>query len=256
MHTAPPFLHPHTLHSHVTAFSTLRSGGVSKGQYASFNICHYTGDNPADVEANRSLLATHLGIPATHIILPRQTHSTEVRLIDAPPQDDELQGVDALITQTPRLCIGVSTADCIPILLYDPVHRTLAAIHAGWRGTVGKIVRRTIGQMQAHCRTRPTDLIATIGPGISREAYEVGEELPRLFEEAGFPLPHIAEKRNGSWHLDLPAANRIELLRCGLPENQITHSRLCTHTHNDRFFSARRQGIHSGRIYTALMLRA
>ena len=254
MHSVP-FIHPHIFHPDVEAFSTLRKGGVSKGEYAFFNICHYTGDAPADVETNRSVLAAHLDIPSTNIILPRQTHSTEVRIITEPPQEGELEGVDALITQTPRLCIGVSTADCIPILLFDPVHRAIAAIHAGWRGTLGRIVRRTIELMQSHCHTRPSDLLAVIGPGISLKAYEVGHEIPELFASNGFIFGNITELQDGRWHIDLPAANRWELICSGLRQDFITDCALCTYQNNNHFFSARRQGINSGRIYTALMLK-
>lgn len=250
----PSFFHPLKLHKHVTAFSTQREGGASNGAYESFNITPYTGDDPEKIEINRQKLAAYLNIPATHIVLPYQSHTTNVRIITNPPSNEELENVDAIITQTSQLCIGVSTADCIPILLYDPKNHAIAAIHAGWRGTHGNIATRTIHMMQEHCGTQPQNLYAAIGPGISLQAYEVGDELPKAFAEAGFPLERIAKRINGRWHLDLPEANRIELLRNGIAENHIINSQLCTYTLHHRFFSARRLGIHSGRIYTALML--
>ncbi len=249
------FFHPLPLHPDVTAFTTLRSGGVSKGEYSSFNVCHYTGDNPEDVKANRKLLADKLGISVNDIVLPRQTHSTNVRYIDTPPfiSGERLDQVDALITDKAGLCIGVSTADCIPVLLYDPTHHTCAAIHAGWRGTLYHIVRETVAQMQSQFGTNPTDLYAAIGPGISMESYEVGDELAIAFSLAKFPISKIGTKIDGFWHLDLPEANRFELISLGLQEDHIHSCGICTYK-DERFFSARRQGIHSGRIYTAVVL--
>ncbi|MBP3228414.1 MAG: peptidoglycan editing factor PgeF [Bacteroidaceae bacterium] len=247
------------LHPDVTAFATERGGGVSTGEYASMNVCHYNGDAPEAVAENRRRLAERLGIPAANIVLPRQTHSTRVALVDAPPmvngQWSTVNAVDALITQTPGLCIGVSTADCIPVLLYDPRTRTAAAVHAGWRGTLGRIVRRTVEAMDALCGVRPEDLRAAIGPGISRAAYEVGDELPQAFADAGFPIDQITSRSGGRWHLNLPLANRLELRAAGVPDAHISDCGLCTYTHADRFFSARRQGIRSGRVYTAVVIR-
>lgn len=250
----PAFILPLPLHPEVTAFSTLRAGGVSRGEYASFNICPYTGDQSEDVEINRCLLANFLGIPDNHIVLPHQTHSTEVRSLDTPIALHTLEGVDALITDKPGLCVGVSTADCIPVLLYDAAHRAVAAIHAGWRGTKGRIVERTLSLMQKEYGTRPAKLFAAIGPGISGDAYEVGDELPQQFCEAGFPMDEIAFKINGHYHLDLPRANTLELIRLGVPADHIHHCNLCTYTHHQRFFSARRQGISSGRIFTGILI--
>ena len=250
----PAFVLPLPLHPEVTAFSTLRAGGVSRGEYASFNICPYTGDRPENIEINRHLLAAFLGIPDSHIALPHQTHSTEVRRLDTPAALHTLRGVDALITDKPHLCVGVSTADCIPVLLYDAAHRAVAAIHAGWRGTIGRIVERTISMMQKEYGTRPAALFAAIGPGISGNAYEVGDELPGLFSEAGFPMGEIAFKTGGHYHLDLPRANTLELIRLGVPADHIHRCNLCTYTHHQRFFSARRQGIRSGRIFTGILI--
>ncbi len=251
----PPFLFPLTLHTDVVAFSTQRAGGVSRGEYSSFNVCHYNGDDPHHVATNRAALAQYLQIPAGHILLPRQTHSTTVRIVTGGETAEQLDGVDAVVTSTAGLCIGVSTADCIPLLLYDARQHIAAAVHAGWRGTLGRIVAHTIETMQTHFGTQPADLYAAIGPGISGEAYDVGEELPQQFAEAGFPIEDIAYKTNKRWHLDLPKANRLELLRLGLAADKVSDCNICTYQHNDRFFSARRQGIHSGRIYTAICRR-
>lgn len=135
----------------VCAFSTTRHGGTSEGNHASLNINPYCGDKPEHVTANRELLAEELGVEADRIILPHQTHGTETRIIGKefcalPEQIRQmlLEGVDALLTDVKGVCIGVSTADCIPVLLYDEEHHAAAAVHAGWRGTQARIVSKAI----------------------------------------------------------------------------------------------------------------
>lgn len=134
-------LHLYDLAPAVTAFSTTRRGGESEGRYASFNVNAYCGDLPDHVKANRLQLCKHLAIDVDHLIIPHQTHQTNVRIIDEAffsltedQRQDQLEGIDAVLTHLPDTCIGVSTADCIPILLYDARHHVAAAIHAGCVG--------------------------------------------------------------------------------------------------------------------------
>lgn len=244
------------------AFSTTRRGGVSSGAYTAFNITDYCGDSSSDVHRNRLLLAELLNIDESNIILPRQTHSTECRCIDNSflylPQEQRrefLQGVDAVITNVKGLCIGVSTADCIPILLHDTAHNVVAAAHAGWRGTVARIVEHTLSAMNAHYRTSPADIKAVIGPGISLDAFEVGDEVYDTFAENNFPMQQIARRYGQKWHIDLWQANRMQLLLCGVPEGSIALSGICTYNNCDTFFSARRLGINSGRIFNGIMIK-
>ncbi|MBR4552429.1 MAG: peptidoglycan editing factor PgeF [Bacteroidaceae bacterium] len=229
-------------------------GGVSKGSYSSFNVCHYVEDNPQHVAHNRQLLAGALGLATNQIVFPRQTHSTNILLCDSTTSSSQLEGVDALITKQRGLCIGVNTADCIPILLYDPVNHAAAAIHAGWRGTVGHIAYLTVHAMQKHFGSDLRQVRAFIGPGISCKAFEVGDELPEIFVQAGFSLNEIACRINDRWHIDLPLANSLDLKAAGIPLENITCSNLCTFFGHERFFSARRLGIHSGRIYTGIVI--
>lgn len=176
-----------------------------------------------------------------------------------------LEGVDALITDLRGVCIGVSTADCIPVLLYDEVHHAMAAIHAGWRGTVQRIVQKTIEMMCTSFHTRPSELKAVIGPGISKEAFEVGDEVYEEFVQGGFDMPAIADQRPNmkkegnvdqpmKWHIDLPLCNSLLLQESGIPAVHIHQSGICTYQHSDNFFSARRLGIQSGRIFTGIIL--
>ena len=248
----------------VTAFSTMRQGGCSTGNYASLNCTPYTGDNPEAVQSNQALLCTALSIRPEQLIIPFQTHGTERLLVDeaflqstAPERTARLQGVDALITSQPNVCLCISTADCIPVLLYDRRHHIAAAIHAGWRGTVNRILRQTLGDMHRLFATEGNDVLAAIGPGISLAAFEVGDEVYEAFRTAHFPMDYIAQWHPDihKWHLDLPAANALQLLDFGVPQQQLQLSHLCTYTRHEEFFSARRLGIRSGRILTGIMIR-
>ena len=256
-----PALLEYQLDTAVQAFSTMRHGGVSTGNYASLNVNPFSGDNPSHVSRNRQMLAETIGISEDRIILPHQTHSTNVLCIDDNlPSAQQLEDVDAVITNQENLCIGVSTADCIPILLYDPVTGTIAAIHAGWRGTVGHIVTRVTEVMKDNFAVDPANLKAVIGPGISLDAFEVGDEVYDAFAKANFNMDAIARRYlagNGEkkWHINLPLANYLLLTEAGLNEQNILDVSICTYKAHEKFFSARRLGINSGRIYTAVMKR-
>ena len=269
----------------ISCFSTTRHGGCSKGNYASFNCNGYCGDNPENVALNREILCGLLPVAPVELVIPHQTHSAKVRIVDATyinrcaedrktspigtkfPEDrktspvgaecfrpnTQLEGIDALVTRLPGYCLCISTADCVPILLYDPHTQAIAAIHAGWRGTVSRIVENTLTLMSEQYGTQGKDLIACIGPSISLEAFEVGDEVYNAFHEAAFDMNIIARKES-KWHIDLWEANRQQLLAHGVKPENIEISGICTYHHNDDFFSARRQGINSGRILSGIMI--
>lgn len=260
----------------VVAFSTTRHGGVSEGAYASMNINEYCGDTAEHVAANRRLLAGRLGVEPESIVMPHQTHGVETRIVSgefmALPENVRrmlLEGVDAVMTDVCGLCVGVSTADCIPVLLYDPEHHAAAAVHAGWRGTLARIAHKTVMDMRLAYKTDPAKLKAVIGPGISRQNFEVGDEVYEAFEQAAFDMDTIAEehiKRNPEaadpaklfekkWHIDLPLANRQTLMHVGLAEENIQTAGVCTYDSTDDYFSARRLGVESGRIYTGIIIK-
>lgn len=264
----PDLLH-YGLGEEVVAFSTRRTGGVSEGNYASFNVNGYCGDNTLHVAENRKLLCDYLQIDTSCLVLPHQTHSTRVKVVDeavmglsALQRAAMLEGVDALITSLHGVCIGVSTADCIPILLYDPVHQVVAAVHAGWRGTVGRIVVEALSEMFRTFQTSVSDLRVAIGPGISGESFEVGNEVYETFVSAGFPMDRLAVKKTSirniseqSWFIDLWEANRMQLEARGVLPEHIQMAGICTYQHSDEFFSARRLGINSGRIFNGIMMK-
>lgn len=255
----------------VEAFSTTRHSGVSTGNYGEFNINEFCGDQPECVAANRRALAEELGIDVEDIIIPHQTHGKTARRIDAAflrlsadERRELLESVDAVYTDVPRVCVGVSTADCIPVLLFDFQHDVVAAVHAGWRGTVARIVESAIDAMRADFQSSPDKIAAWIGPGISMEAFEVGDEVYDAFCEAGFSMPDIARRfpADGAkaadgckWHIDLVECNRRQLVAAGLDERNIYVSGICTYANCADYFSARRLGVNSGRIYSGIMLK-
>ncbi len=240
-------------YSNISCFSTTRYGGCSGGNYASFNCTHYCGDNPEHVIANKETLCSLLPKCLVKLVVPCQTHSTNVKVIASPSDVEVLENVDALVTSMPGYCLCVSTADCIPVLLYDKEKQVVAAIHAGWRGTVECIVGKALQTMRNTYGTDGKDIIACIGPGISLDAFEVGNEVYQAFKQAGFEMSRISRKED-KWHIDLWEANRLQLLEEGVLESNIEVAGICTYQSVEHFFSARRLGIRSGRILSGIML--
>lgn len=197
------------------------------------------------------------------VVMPQhQGHTALVRKV--PEELGDITGVDALITDRRGLRIGVKSADCVPILLFDPVCGAVAAIHSGWKGTLKNIAAAASGRMSAEFGTRPCDLKAVIGPCIHMEAFEVGEELVNAFcpDAAAidsYPfakmLPH-PQTGIVRWHLDLPGICRSQLLECGIPDGNIEMRPECTWEQHSRFFSARWLGKNFGeqRIISCIML--
>ena len=250
----------------IVHFSTTRSGGVSNGTYASFNMGNFSDDDPINIYENRQILARMFYMEMDRFIIPHQTHSTRVLSVDDSflaldhaAAIETMYGVDATITSKKGIFLCATTADCIPIILYDKKRETIAAIHAGWKGTVGRIVEKTILEMNRYYHSSPADLVAGIGPGISQARYEVGDELVDTFVREGFDLSDgvVAFRKNPSskWHLDLKEINRRELLRLGVAGENIEKSNLCTFEREELFFSARRQTEHSGRMLTGIMMK-
>lgn len=254
-------------------FVTTRQGGVSRGTYASFNCSPYTSDASIHVMQNQQHLLRLLKHPVRELVLPHQVHGCEIQTIGADfftrPLEERrtlLEGVDALITREPGVCIGVTTADCVPVLLCDTKRRVVAAVHAGWKGTVKHIVALTMQRLRAEFGTEGRDVLAAIGPSISLSSFEVGDEVVEAFREAGFAVEELASRfpvssdlsaansSPGKYHIDLWEANRRELLEAGVPAAQIETAGICTYQHHEQFFSARRLGIDSGRILSGIMI--
>lgn len=248
----------------ISHFSTTRKGGVSSGEFQSLNLGNYSDDSSLNIFENKSILARKFHIETDNLITPHQTHGSSVihindEFLSLPKSEqvDKLYGFDASITQVKGIFLCVTTADCVPILLYDPITKSIGGIHAGWKGTSARIAENTINAMVQSFKTSPNDIIACIGPSISIDNYEVGSEVESVFRNNGFALDSsnsYINDESGKTHIDLKEINKQELIRLGVSPDNIEKTSLCTFDNEDIFFSARRQTIHSGRMLTGIML--
>ena len=259
----------------VHGFST-RPGGVShRDGEKVLNLGFAEWDSRENVLQNRRRFQSALGASDLELISLNQIHSDVIHLFDAAPTTP-CQG-DASATNRPGLLLSVQTADCVAILLVDPKKRAIAAVHAGWRGTLQRIVAKAIGKMQMQFKTKPADLLAAIGPAIGGCCYEVGTEVAIQFQSQFADAPEwFDEFRTGDepnpiqWldmmppgHqpppknvlLDLRKANRAQLLHAGLRTAKIFCSDLCTACRGDLLFSYRKEGATSGRLMSVIGIR-
>lgn len=250
----------------IDHFTTTRVGGVSDGSYSSFNMGNFSDDSPLNIHENRKILAQMFYMKMSDFIIPHQTHGTRVLKIDEEflkldhtTSNEIMYGVDSIITDIRDKFLCVTTADCVPIIIFDKKTKAIAAIHAGWKGTSGKIVDKTISAMQKEYNSTPQDMFVGIGPAISQQNYEVGNEVIQEMSDNGIDLSHsnvCTEKYSTSkYHINLKEINRRELISLGVPEANIETSQLCTFEKQELFFSARRQTVHSGRMLTGIMLK-
>lgn len=220
----------------VRAIATTRTGGVSTGDFASFNLGDHVGDDPAAVAANRVRLRAALELPAEPCWL-RQVHGVRVVAADGDVADRE---ADAVIASAPGQVCAVLTADCLPVLFCDEAGRHVAAAHAGWRGLAAGVLEATLAAFAGR-GIAPQSLLAWIGPAIAVDAYEVGDEVRRAFL-AGDPAAgaDFSANSRGRWQLDLVAIARRRLLTAGV--RRVVGGDLCTVSDPSRFFSHRRDG--------------
>ena len=274
----------------VHGFST-RVGGFSRAYGGkALNLGFTKDDASAAVDRNRAAFLRQLsagggqgraagnGSHLGPLVTLRQIHSDIIRFVDSPPES-QLAG-DGLITATPGLLLGIQTADCLPIILVDPKRRAVGVFHAGWRGTVKRIVEQGVGEMRRHFGSRPRDLKAAIGPGIQGCCYEVGEEVREKFESQfayaenlfreveesdpvrkKYPMLFLTARAPGhsvlpkKIFLDLVEANRQQLLAVGVPPKSIETSPLCTNCRIDLLFSYRAEKGKTGRMMGVVGIR-
>lgn len=248
----------------VTAFSVPRGQVDARNPYSEHNLCNYTGDDALRVLNARLELCQQLGITLDTLVMPHQTHGTRVAVIDndflnadIAVQEQALDGVDALVTRLPGVCIGVNTADCVPIVLLDSDAAMVAVVHAGWRGTVSRIVSEAVRVMEQH-GAQARRMLATMGVSIGPECFEVGDEVCQAFQSAGFDMAAISSRNaaTGKAHIDLRRANAEVLLQAGLRPENIVASAPCSRCEPQRYFSARKLGVKSGRTFTGVMLNS
>lgn len=243
----PTWIETVDLDPSVRAYITGR-GDAGMSPYSGFNPCHYTGDDASHVAESRAKLAEYIGILENRIVLPRQTHSTVCRIIDAfPLSPQEIEGVDALVTRLRGVAIGVSTADCVPVLLVEPQAKIIGAIHAGWRGAIGGVVENCVSRM-IELGANPAVMKAAIGPCICADCFEVGDEVASRFPEL------CVIKGQLKPHVDLPLYVKLMLMKSGVRDDCISMPKHCTRCHSERYFSARALGIASGRNFSCALI--
>ena len=228
----------------VHGFST-RLGGVSTGIFASLDLGTTRGDEPEHVRENYRRFFAAIGADPARIAMANQIHGDTVRPVTAADikkdlYDPEPYQVDGLVTDLPGVALVIFSADCLPILLYDPARHVAAAVHAGWRGTASGIAERAVEKM-AFYGCRPEDILAAIGPGISQCCFETHEDVPNAMTAAlGVQAtPYLAPMENGKFRVDLKGLNALRLRRAGLLPEHIACSSECTACHPERYWSHR-----------------
>lgn len=226
-------------------FST-RLGGVSEGIFSSLNLGFNRGDDPDRVRENYRRFCAAIGADVNRIVMTGQIHETEIRtatpdLIKSDVCVPTGYDCDGLITDQPGLVLTIFTADCIPVLLYDPVRRVIAAVHAGWRGTAKDIAGKAVDKMRLDYGCQPKRILAAIGPGISRCCFETHSDVPDAMTAAlgDSASPHITRLTNGKFTVDLKGINAALLMRAGVTADHIEISTDCTACLHETYWSHR-----------------
>ena len=246
----------------VAAFTT-RMGGVSSGRYASMNMGFNNGDDPLKVRENYNILFNELGINPERAVLSHQTHTDNLLIVDERDvgkgiaKEKDYSDIDGLITNCKNIPLVTQFADCVPLLFYDPVQGVIAASHAGWRGTVKKIGEKTVNKMVSTFNCNPKDIKVAIGPSIGNCCYEVDD--PVFTEFIKLDIPNIktvfTPKENGKYMLNLWEANKLILTNCGIKEENICVTDLCTCCHSEYFHSHRATAGNRGNLAAVIALK-
>ena len=230
-------------------FST-RKGGVSKEHLASLNLSFSVEDAKENVLENFRRIGERFGKTPEDFVLSKQSHETKVLKVGTKDRgkgitkDRDYEGIDALITDEKGIILSCFSADCVPILFYDPIHKAVGACHSGWRGTKGKILQNVVEEMRKHFSSNPAEILIAIGPSICKEQYVVSEDLalsfledyPDLGEDSSSPIQRISKDK---FQLDLWDLNSRIALDCGIKEEHISISGYCTMENPELFFSHR-----------------
>ena len=232
----------------LIAAESTRHGGVSPAPFASLNLGINTDDVPENVTENHRLFFDAIGATDYSFASSYQVHGTEILHTTEPGRFD---GYDALITNQPGLLIGVTVADCVPVLIYDAENRAVGAIHAGWRGTVGGIVSRTLTLMQQQFGTKPKACYAYVGTCIDVCLFDVGPEVAEQFQDSFVRVDPVTQRPG----VDLKAANRQQLMDAGIPEKYIEVSPFSTVLNNRDYFSHRAEKGQTGRMLAVIGLK-
>lgn len=228
----------------LSAEST-RHGGVSQAPFSSLNLGINTDDDDKNIAENRRIFFEKLGISEAQFASSYQVHGDKIQVVT---KGGRTEGFDALITNQPNVFVGVTVADCTPILIYDVRNQAVGAVHAGWRGTASEIVLKTLQKMQATYGTHPADCYAYVGTCIDECSFEVGGEVAEQFEDAFKRFDSTLNK----YFIDLKRANAAQLNAFGIPDNQIEISPFSTIAHNEDYFSYRFEKSQTGRMLAVI----
>jgi polyphenol oxidase len=241
-------IHPKIFNHSIIAAQSTRLGGISPKPFESMNLGLSVNDDQKNVLKNRELFFGSLGIKLSQVAKSHQVHGTKVLLVNEPITTD---GYDALITNKPNVFLAVSVADCTPILIHDEKHNAVAAIHAGWKGTAGRIVQNTLDLMKEKFGTDGKDCKAFIGACITYDNFEVGNEVAENFNDDNKKFDTEKQK----WFVDLKEANKKQLTDQGIPKENIEVSDYCTVSNNDLFFSHRKEKGTTGRMMAVIGIK-
>jgi len=246
--------------SHFKQYSSLIHAvtNKSKDKPYSFSLALHTGEAEKSIVGNRQMLAKKLqsNTPLLFIVA-NQTHSSNIKIINQASThgwrnlSDAIEDCDALITDIPHVVLTILTADCVPVLLYDPKQEVIAAVHAGWKGSKENIVKKTVQTMTNIYNSNPSDIYAGIAPTIGRCCYEVGEDVAKHFSN----IPKSYTQKQTKYMLDLPHINKQQLLDIGLKEKNIEMSHICTSCDVEHYFSYRKENGCSGRFMSLIALK-
>jgi YfiH family protein len=240
------------------------------GQYGEmrrrdFNLSFNVGDVASNVLGNRRRLSEALDIPLEGITTAKQVHGHHVRIVDKPmagkgagDYHGAIPSTDAMVTDIPGICTMVLVADCVPILLYDPNQKVIGAVHAGWKGTLGRIVQRAVGVFREHFNSFPEDLVAGIGPSIGPCCFQVGPEVVLQIEDMLDKQANLVRNRSadGTGYFDLWKANYRQLVKSGLKEQNVELAGVCTYCDSTRlYFSHRHEKGKAGRFGAGIVIR-
>jgi YfiH family protein len=238
-----------------------RLGGVSKEPFSSLNVALHTGDSDEDVIMNRKLFCQAIGIHPNHIVTAQQLHTDTIAVVTGESMgkgahyyNEAIPATDALITNIPGLPLMLFFADCVPVLIVDPVHNAIGAVHAGWRGTVEKIAQKTIIAMQANFGTNPQDCLLAIAPSIGPCCYVVDEMVINQLKNQFTNWEQLVRVVNDKWYLDLWKTNFVQLEEIGVKGSNIVISNVCTACNHELFFSYRKENGSTGRMGAAIIL--
>ena len=249
----------------ITHLFSTRLGGVSTGVYSSMNLSFTRGDDPACVSENYRRIAALMDTEPSRMVMTYQTHTDNLRIVtetDAGkgvviPKD--YTDVDGLITDRPDLTLGVYIADCVPVLLADPVKRVVAAIHSGWRGTALGIGKKAVDLMEQKFGCQREDLYAAIGPSVCKNCYEVSEDVIEAMKKQihGEDMQKICirGKEPGKYQLDLWETNRLILQYAGIKPEHMDCTDVCTCCHPEELFSHRKMGDQRGNLGAFIRIR-